>query len=91
MKVPVGGGSATTLASGQSYPFGIAVDGMNVYWINSCNGGCPGTVMTVPLGGGTIATLATGQQNANGIAVDTTSVCWANYIIGGAVMKVAKP
>jgi hypothetical protein len=43
MKVPIGGRVATTVASGQNGPWGIAVDEKNVYWSNNGDG----TVMKV--------------------------------------------
>jgi hypothetical protein len=75
MKIPSAGGTATTLASDQVYPQGIAVDGTNVYWTNYGDG----TVMKVPAGGGTPTILAAGQSGPNSIAVGATSVCWTNY------------
>src|SRR5580692_7775036 len=35
MKVPLGGGTPTTLASGQQFPGDIAVNGANVCWTDS--------------------------------------------------------
>ena len=51
VKVPIGGGAAITLATGQHAPVGLAVDSANVYWANSGtlqNGGSDGQIMMVP-------------------------------------------
>ncbi len=75
MKLPVAGGTATTIAAAQGYPQGIAVDGISVYWTNYSDG----TVMKVPAAGGTPTILASDQNGPNSIAVSATSVCWTNY------------
>jgi sugar lactone lactonase YvrE len=93
MGAPLGGGSATTLASGQTGPFAITADATSLYWVNysdgSNNGG--GAVMKMPLGGGTPTTLAKGLFRPNGMAVDATSVYWITESwtgSDGTVMKL---
>jgi hypothetical protein len=84
-----GTSGVTTVASGQTQPWGIAVDSRNVYWTNFQPSIGAGAVMKVPLEGGSPTIVATGQAWPSGIAVDSTSVYWANSGLDGdgAVMK----
>jgi hypothetical protein len=73
-KVPIGGGTVTTLAGGPGgEPWSVAVDGTHVYWVNC---GChidepnaPGTVNEVPLGGGSKTTLAGDEGEPDSVAI----------------------
>ena len=97
LKVPVGGGTPITLASGQFCSGGqVAVDATAVYWVNGglqANGYTDGAVMALPLAGGTPIAVAAMQNTNGGLAIDATSVYWT---IGGtadgdgAVLKAPK-
>jgi len=91
-KVPVLGGPQIVLASGEEYPFAIAVDGSQVYFTNYGS-----TIRALPLGGGSVRTLADAQSGPASIAVDSTHLYWVNSDINdasmtghSAVMKMAK-
>ena len=92
MKVPLSGGTPTTLASGDNNPHSIAVDATSVYWLEQASKliNPPGylsntvvidnnsTVMVVGLSGGTPTTLAEAQEGARCLAVDSKNVYWTN-------------
>jgi hypothetical protein len=84
MKVPLGGGAATTIAVGGGGVFFIAIDTSSVYFANEYTG----VVTSAPLDGdgGALATLATGQSSPEALVVDGTGLYWAN-LNGGTVVK----
>jgi hypothetical protein len=96
MRVAKMGGAATTIASGQWVPAGIAVDDRNVYWVDSGLADGVGTVMMAAKGGGAPVVLASGQDSPGAIVVDASCVYWTNVGTSakndadGAVMMVAK-
>jgi len=51
LQIPIGGGTTTTLASGQAIPVGIALQGSNVVWAN-WGFNEPGSILQTPIGGG---------------------------------------
>ncbi len=92
LRAPLDGGAVATLASGETYPLYMTIDGTHAYWTDSWH---PGSVVSVPLAGGTPTTLAAGQNSTAGIAVDGTGVYWDNgnvacLIDGGACGLVQK-
>ena len=75
----------TDLATGQSLPVGVAVDGTHAYFANNMGS----TICRVPKIGGAVEELASGQNGPFAVAVDNDAVYWVTQN-GGTVMKVAK-
>ncbi len=70
MRVPIGGGTPTTIAEKQGTPNGLAVDGSGIYWANNLEG----TIRRAPLGGGPSTVVASGQDAPVAVAVDASHV-----------------
>lgn len=69
----------------------LAVDGVDVFWIDyvAGDGGPVGRVMSVPVAGGTEATLATTSgSKPQYLAIDSANVYWSDD--SGALRQVAK-
>ena len=81
-RIPVDGGTPTTLATSVGAALQLAVDADRVYFFG------PGGLSAVPIGGGSVTTLAPGSTPA-GIAVDAHDVYWTETA-AGTVMKIAK-
>ncbi len=99
-RMPLAGGAATTLASGQRvpYPVALAVDATNLYWVGSTSlfDDSTGVVMKLPLDGDSPSVLASdGFEPAGGLAVDSSHVYWTTHGTSaqgyqdGAVLRVA--
>ena len=90
MKVPLAGGTPTTLFAGPSYPgYGqVVVDATSVYWVD------PNVdiIAKVPIAGGAATTLAW-EEGYSGygtaIALDATSLYWS-AASPGTLLKVPK-
>jgi hypothetical protein len=87
MRAPVGGGTATTLASGQKFTLAITVDATRVFWTNT--GNPTGSVAEALIDGSQTTTLASGQGGPSSLAVDATSLYWTNQG-GGTLVKTPK-
>jgi hypothetical protein len=89
LEVPTKDGMTTTLASGQSDVFGVALDGDDVYWTQLYGG----AVSKLSLTQGTITSVVTGYSTyAGGIAVDAQSIYWtaSDPLNGSTIVRLAK-
>lgn len=86
------GGNPTMLASGQSWPVGLAADESSVYWTSRSDASLgPNTGMVLKCAasgcGGNPTVLASEQDYPLAIAIDETSVYWTNDG-GNTIMKL---
>jgi hypothetical protein len=83
MKISKCGGTATTLASGQS-PYTLAINATTAFWDGL------GEVLSVPLAGGTVTTVVSNARSIgpNALALYGESLYWTNNNAPAAVMTV---
>src|SRR5208283_1854497 len=67
VEVPAGGGAQTTVGSGLSSPYGVAVDGAGDVFIADIG---LNQVVEVPAGGGAQTTVGSGLSSPYGVTVD---------------------
>jgi hypothetical protein len=77
MKVPIGGGTPKTLASGLNGPTSLAIDATYAYITTGATSNSLGAIVRVPLTGGAVTVLACAQNQPWSIAVDATGVYWS--------------
>ncbi len=99
-RVPIGGGSPQTIASGELSPWVIAIDASYVYWTSN---EAYSSVGQATLDGGMKSPLAPMQPYPRGVAVDSSYVYWSNesgndagpagvvraFFDGGGLLQVA--
>jgi hypothetical protein len=83
LSLPYAGGTAQELATGLLSPRAVAVDALNVYWVD----GNAGTIHAVRKSGGTIRTLASGQAGVIYVGLDAHAAYW---VANGQLMKLAR-
>jgi hypothetical protein len=87
VRIPLGGGQATTLATGQGNMY-VAVDGSNLYWgAYGANAQSGSAVRKMPLAGGAVTELIATSPPPDALVIDDTYVY---YTSGGKVYAVAK-
>lgn len=67
---------ASTIVGGASAPGALALDDVNLYWVEG-QGTANGSILSVPKGGGPVRTIAAAQSLPLDIAVDDENVYWS--------------
>lgn len=81
-----GGPDPKPLARRAADVVALAVDDVNVYWLESVPSG---SLMKLPVAGGMPTTLASGQVGSGALAIDSKRVYWTNTS-SGTVLSVEK-
>jgi hypothetical protein len=92
VSVPLSGGTLRTLATNQTGPTALLLDGGFLYWVLQGNAfEASGALARMPVSGGTPQILAEGQADPFALTMDSTAIYWVNHSDPGQVMRLAKP
>ncbi len=86
-RVPVDGGALETFVDAPGVPFGLATDGISLYWSTL---GAGGIFRTALRGDGHVDALVRAEADPHFLAVGDVAVFWGTWGAGGAVKKTAK-
>ena len=67
------GGAVTDERTGLGTPYGLAIDGTNIYWSNNTD-----KILYAPIAGGAEVELVSGLTDVRAIAVDDINIYWNN-------------
>jgi len=93
VKVPIGGGMLTTIASSQSVPFSLLIGGTTLYW-SDYGLSAPGVIMSAPTGNGPVVPLVSGLDDPSAMAVSGQTLYWMNVNSSpnhGYLMSLSRP
>jgi hypothetical protein len=91
LRVPTTGGDVQCLATMTGTPFGIATDGISVYWSTLGDGAIFKTsVDKTTIDCLTVPPFAPGEADPHFLTVDPLAVYWGTWGHGGAIRKIAK-
>lgn len=94
VRIALAGGDPELFTDARGTPYGVATDGLSLYWTTRGDGG---GVFKIPLSGGDPVALVPprgpqgpGEADAHFLAVGPTAVVWGAWGDGGALKRVAK-
>jgi hypothetical protein len=91
LAVPTGGGSPAVMASNQSHPQALVVNGKYLYWLNAGSAADDGAVMRMPLAGGTPASLVIRQRQPEDLFVDLDTLYFTSRArTGGGLFRLSE-
>jgi len=86
-RVPLGGGALETVADLDGAPYGVATDGMSIFWTKL---GPDGGLFAAPLAGGALVSIVGGQIDPHFIAVTAEHIFWGTWGAYPAIHRLTR-